>query len=106
MTTLLPEEHQKHNIPILTTGAIDYAHDFFGRRACLAVSGQLNVESHTCAMGDCYTFGPTFRAEESHTSRHLAEFWMVEPEIAFAVIIAAMGVAVMMIYAAVCLLCC
>ena len=51
---------------------------------CPQVSGQLNVETHACALSDVYTFGPTFRAEDSHTSRHLAEFWMIEPEIAFA----------------------
>jgi len=65
-------------------GAVDYSKDFFGRRANLTVSGQLNVETHACALSDVYTFGPTFRAENSHTSRHLAEFWMIEPEIAFA----------------------
>ncbi|KAG6533713.1 hypothetical protein ZIOFF_007588 [Zingiber officinale] len=63
---------------------IDYARDFFGRQAFLTVSGQLQVETYACALGNVYTFGPTFRAEHSHTSRHLAEFWMVEPEIAFA----------------------
>ncbi|CAN1185508.1 Asparagine--tRNA ligase, cytoplasmic 1 [Linum perenne] len=65
-------------------GKIDYAADFFGRQAFLTVSGQLQVETYACAVGNVYTFGPTFRAEHSHTSRHLAEFWMVEPEIAFA----------------------
>eukprot|EP00557_Chaetoceros_sp_GSL56_P012811 CAMPEP_0176484914 /NCGR_PEP_ID=MMETSP0200_2-20121128/4747_1 /TAXON_ID=947934 /ORGANISM="Chaetoceros sp., Strain GSL56" /LENGTH=785 /DNA_ID=CAMNT_0017881497 /DNA_START=99 /DNA_END=2458 /DNA_ORIENTATION=- len=65
-------------------GAIDYTKDFFGRRGNLTVSGQLNVETHACALSDVYTFGPTFRAENSHTSRHLSEFWMIEPEIAFA----------------------
>ncbi|XP_073100288.1 asparagine--tRNA ligase, cytoplasmic 3 isoform X2 [Elaeis guineensis] len=65
-------------------GTIDYARDFFGRQAFLTVSGQLQVETYACALGNVYTFGPTFRAEHSHTSRHLAEFWMVEPEIAFA----------------------
>ncbi|XP_020254479.1 asparagine--tRNA ligase, cytoplasmic 1-like isoform X1 [Asparagus officinalis] len=65
-------------------GKIDYSHDFFGRQAFLTVSGQLQVETYACALGNVYTFGPTFRAEHSHTSRHLAEFWMVEPEIAFA----------------------
>ncbi|KAG0470506.1 hypothetical protein HPP92_017206 [Vanilla planifolia] len=65
-------------------GKIDYARDFFGRQAFLTVSGQLQVETYACALGNVYTFGPTFRAEHSHTSRHLAEFWMVEPEIAFA----------------------
>lgn len=65
-------------------GKIDYAKDFFARQAFLTVSGQLQVESYACALSRVYTFGPTFRAENSHTSRHLAEFWMVEPEIAFA----------------------
>ncbi|XP_044480084.1 asparagine--tRNA ligase, cytoplasmic 1-like [Mangifera indica] len=65
-------------------GKIDYAQDFFARQAFLTVSGQLQVETYACAVSNVYTFGPTFRAEHSHTSRHLAEFWMVEPEIAFA----------------------
>ncbi|CAA0328736.1 unnamed protein product [Arabidopsis thaliana] len=65
-------------------GKIDYSNDFFGRQAFLTVSGQLQVETYACALSSVYTFGPTFRAENSHTSRHLAEFWMVEPEIAFA----------------------
>ncbi|GER30361.1 asparagine--tRNA ligase [Striga asiatica] len=65
-------------------GKIDYAEDFFARQAFLTVSGQLQVETYACALRRVYTFGPTFRAENSHTSRHLAEFWMVEPEIAFA----------------------
>ncbi|KAJ1421056.1 WHEP-TRS domain [Sesbania bispinosa] len=65
-------------------GKVDYARDFFARQAFLTVSGQLQVESYACALSSVYTFGPTFRAENSHTSRHLAEFWMVEPEIAFA----------------------
>ncbi|MGL4511691.1 MAG: asparagine--tRNA ligase [Lacipirellulaceae bacterium] len=64
-------------------GAIDYAQDFFGRAAYLTVSGQLEAETYACALGRVYTFGPTFRAENSNTSRHLAEFWMVEPEAAF-----------------------
>lgn len=63
---------------------INYKKDFFGKPAMLTVSGQLSVETFACAVGDVYTFGPTFRAEDSHTSRHLAEFWMIEPEIAFA----------------------
>ncbi len=70
--------------PRLPTGGIDYAQDFFGRKASLTVSGQLEAEVFACSLGDTYTFGPTFRAENSNTSRHLAEFWMVEPEIAFA----------------------
>src|SRR5690606_14267073 len=65
-------------------GAVDWSRDFFGRRAGLTVSGQLNVEAFCLAMSKVYTFGPTFRAENSNTARHLAEFWMIEPEIAFA----------------------
>ena len=65
-------------------GKVDYAQDFFGRKTSLTVSGQLAVENFACALGKVYTFGPTFRAENSNTSRHLSEFWMVEPEIAFA----------------------
>ncbi len=72
------------NLPLNDKGAIDYSKDFFGKEAFLTVSGQLNVESYCMAMSKVYTFGPTFRAENSHTSRHLAEFWMVEPEMAFA----------------------
>jgi asparaginyl-tRNA synthetase len=63
--------------------APDYAQDFFGKRASLTVSGQLEAETFACALGDVYTFGPTFRAENSNTARHLAEFWMIEPEAAF-----------------------
>ena len=72
------------NPPRTPAGAIDYGKDFFGRETFLTVSGQLNVECYCLAMSNVYTFGPTFRAENSNTSRHLAEFWMVEPEIAFA----------------------
>ena len=61
-----------------------YAEDFFGKAAYLTVSGQLSAETYACALGDVYTFGPTFRAEDSNTARHLAEFWMIEPEMAFA----------------------
>ena len=64
-------------------GRVDYAQDFFGSQANLTVSGQLSAEMFALALGDVYTFGPTFRAENSHTSRHVAEFWMVEPEMAF-----------------------
>ena len=64
-------------------GFIDYSHDFFGRQASLTVSGQLEGELAAMALGDIYTFGPTFRAENSNTPRHLAEFWMIEPEMAF-----------------------
>ncbi len=69
--------------PRTADGRIDYAQDFFDRRAYLTVSGQLEGEIFACALGKIYTFGPTFRAENSNTSRHLAEFWMVEPEMAF-----------------------
>jgi asparaginyl-tRNA synthetase len=72
------------NLPRTADGAVDYSKDFFGRETFLTVSGQLNVEAYCLAMSKVYTFGPTFRAENSNTSRHLAEFWMVEPEIAFA----------------------
>jgi asparaginyl-tRNA synthetase len=72
------------NLPRTADGKVDFAQDFFGREAFLTVSGQLNVESYCLALSNVYTFGPTFRAENSNTSRHLAEFWMVEPEIAFA----------------------
>lgn len=72
------------NLPRNPDGTVDNSQDFFGSEAFLTVSGQLAVESHCLSMGKVYTFGPTFRAENSHTSRHLAEFWMVEPEIAFA----------------------
>jgi asparaginyl-tRNA synthetase len=72
------------NPPRLDNGQVDFAQDFFGRQSHLTVSGQLNVECYCLAMSKVYTFGPTFRAENSNTSRHLAEFWMVEPEIAFA----------------------
>jgi len=65
-------------------GGIDFSADFFGKPACLTVSGQLNVEAYCLALNRVYTFGPTFRAENSNTTRHLAEFWMIEPEIAFA----------------------
>lgn len=65
------------------TGKPDYSEDFFGKPAYLTVSGQLNGEMYACGLGKIYTFGPTFRAEDSHTSRHIAEFWMIEPEVAF-----------------------
>ncbi len=66
------------------SGKVDYSQDFFGRPANLTVSGQLEAETYACALGSVYTFGPTFRAENSNTTRHLAEFWMIEPEVAFA----------------------
>ena len=72
------------NLPRREDGGVDFTRDFFGRETFLTVSGQLNVETHCMALTKVYTFGPTFRAENSNTSRHLAEFWMIEPEIAFA----------------------
>jgi asparaginyl-tRNA synthetase len=72
------------NLPKDNKGNIDYSKDFFGKEAYLTVSGQLNAETYACALSKVYTFGPTFRAENSHTQRHLAEFWMIEPEVAFA----------------------
>ena len=72
------------NLPRDEKGKVDFSQDFFGREAFLTVSGQLNIEAYCLALSKVYTFGPTFRAENSNTSRHLAEFWMVEPEIAFA----------------------
>jgi asparaginyl-tRNA synthetase len=74
----------QNKIPKLPDGSVDFTKDFFGRKAYLTVSGQLNGETLACAVSDIYTFGPTFRAENSNTSRHLAEFWMIEPEMAFA----------------------
>jgi len=73
-----------NNLPHTPDGAVDYSQDFFGKPANLTVSGQLNVENFALAFGRAYTFGPTFRAEHSNTQRHAAEFWMIEPEIAFA----------------------
>jgi len=70
-------------VPRTPDGRTDFTQDFFGKEAFLTVSGQLNVETYCCALSKVYTFGPTFRAENSNTARHLAEFWMVEPEIAF-----------------------
>lgn len=72
------------NVPRTPDGKVDYSQDFFASDAFLTVSGQLEVESYCLAMSKVYTFGPTFRAENSNTSRHLAEFWMIEPEVAFA----------------------
>ena len=79
VTTLDPD-----NPPKLEDGSIDYSKDFFGKETNLTVSGQLNVETYAMAFKNVYTFGPTFRAENSNTPRHAAEFWMIEPEIAFA----------------------
>ena len=72
------------NLPLTDQGKVDYNQDFFGKETFLTVSGQLNAETYASALSKVYTFGPTFRAENSNTTRHLAEFWMVEPEIAFA----------------------
>ena len=72
------------NVPKTEDGKVDYSQDFFGKKTSLTVSGQLNCENFAMAFGDVYTFGPTFRAENSNTARHAAEFWMVEPELAFA----------------------
>ncbi len=72
------------NVPKNEDGSVDYTQDFFGKRVNLTVSGQLDVEAYAQAFGKVYTFGPTFRAEDSNTTRHAAEFWMIEPEIAFA----------------------
>ena len=71
------------NLPKTEDGQVDYTQDFFGKRTSLTVSGQLNAENFAMAFGDVYTFGPTFRAENSNTQRHAAEFWMIEPEMAF-----------------------
>lgn len=79
VTTLNPKE-----IPLNQEGKVDYSKDFFGKETNLTVSGQLNGETFACAFRNIYTFGPTFRAENSNTTRHAAEFWMIEPEIAFA----------------------
>lgn len=73
-----------NNVPKEKEGKVDFTKDFFAQPAYLTVSGQLNGEIYACSMSDIYTFGPTFRAENSNTSRHLAEFWMIEPEMAFA----------------------
>ncbi|MBQ8406660.1 MAG: asparagine--tRNA ligase [Clostridia bacterium] len=77
VTTIDMDEEKK------TAGAVDYKKDFFGKKASLTVSGQLNAETYAMAYGNVYTFGPTFRAEHSNTARHAAEFWMIEPEMAF-----------------------
>jgi asparaginyl-tRNA synthetase len=80
VTTLLDAEREARGFK---PGEIDYSHDFFGKKASLTVSGQLEGEIFACALGPVYTFGPTFRAENSNTTRHLAEFWMIEPEMPF-----------------------
>lgn len=83
VSTILPESGLVKDIPQVD-GKIDYSAEFFRKKANLTVSGQLAVENFCCALSNVYTFGPTFRAEVSHTSRHIAEFWMIEPELAFA----------------------
>ncbi|MFP4579766.1 MAG: asparagine--tRNA ligase [Candidatus Sumerlaeia bacterium] len=70
-------------LPLNDDGSVNFSEDFFGRKTSLTVSGQLSAETYACALTNVYTFGPTFRAENSNTSRHLAEFWMIEPEMAF-----------------------
>ena len=70
-------------VTTLAAGEVDYAKDFFGKQSFLTVSGQLEAETFACALSNVYTFGPTFRAENSNTTRHAAEFWMIEPEMAF-----------------------
>lgn len=82
-----------NNIPKNQEGHVDYTQDFFGKPTCLTVSGQLEGELGALALGKIYTFGPTFRAENSNTPRHLAEFWMIEPEVAFADIVDNMDMA-------------
>ncbi|MEA5143977.1 MAG: asparagine--tRNA ligase [Oscillibacter sp.] len=85
------------NVPKNEDGTVDYSQDFFGKAANLTVSGQLNAENFAMAFGDVYTFGPTFRAENSNTQRHAAEFWMIEPEMAFTDLAGDMDVAEAMI---------
>ena len=85
------------HLPRTEDGAVDYRQDFFGKPANLTVSGQLNAENFAMAFGDVYTFGPTFRAEKSNTTRHAAEFWMIEPEMAFCDLAGDMDVAEAMI---------
>merc|ERR1712166_1171754 len=78
VTTLDPK-----NPPLNEKNEVDYSKDFFGKETSLTVSGQLEAETYAMSLGKVYTFGPTFRAENSNTTRHLAEFWMIEPEVAF-----------------------
>ena len=86
-----------NNVPKTEDGEVDYTQDFFGKKTSLTVSGQLNAENFAMAFGDVYTFGPTFRAENSNTQRHAAEFWMIEPEMAFCDLAGDMDVAEAMI---------
>ena len=78
VTTLDPK-----NPPLNENSEVDFTKDFFGKETSLTVSGQLEAETYAMSLGKVYTFGPTFRAENSNTSRHLSEFWMIEPEVAF-----------------------
>ena len=73
----------KGKLPITKEGKIDHTSDFFARQTGLTVSGQLSAENYAVSLSDVYTFGPTFRAENSNTNKHLAEFWMIEPEMSF-----------------------
>jgi asparaginyl-tRNA synthetase len=82
VTTMLPQSGRVADLP-QKDNQLDYGKDFFKKPAGLTVSGQLAVENYCCALSKVYTFGPTFRAELSNTVRHLAEFWMIEPEMAF-----------------------
>lgn len=82
VTTMLPQSGKASDLP-QKDGQLDYSKDFFKKPAGLTVSGQLAVENYCCALSKVYTFGPTFRAEASNTVRHIAEFWMIEPEMAF-----------------------
>jgi asparaginyl-tRNA synthetase len=92
VTTILKDTVEE--LPIVKEkNEINYKEDFFGRKAYLTVSGQLNVECFCCGLGRVYTFGPTFRAEKSFTPKHLSEFWMIEPEIAFADLTDSMNIA-------------
>ena len=86
-----------NNVPKTPEGQVDYSQDFFGKKTSLTVSGQLNAENFAMAFGDVYTFGPTIRAENSNTQRHAAEFWMIEPEMAFCDLAGDMDVAEAMI---------
>ncbi|CAJ1376809.1 unnamed protein product [Effrenium voratum] len=87
VTTMMAEAEKDGKPLPMANGKFDYTKDFFQKPAFLTVSGQLSVENYCCSLSKVYTFGPTFRAENSHTSRHLAEFWMIEPELAFADIV-------------------
>ena len=93
VTTMMADAEKDGKPLPMVNGKFDYSKDFFQKPAYLTVSGQLSVENYCCSLSKVYTFGPTFRAENSHTSRHLAEFWMIEPELAFADIFDDMNIA-------------